>query len=91
MPSQTFAQVNIEGLRSEITDSGVVGTVGVDLSLRTGNVELVKLGLDARVDHVTSKSSTLFLVSGDLGFLGGERFTNDGLLEQLPGLPSNAR
>ena len=44
------AQVNIEALRPQRSDSGVVGTVGTELSLRTGNVSLVELGVDGRID-----------------------------------------
>jgi len=73
-------QVNIEALRSTSSDSGLAGTLGINLALRTGNVELVELGIDGRVDYGTAKSSTLFLWRGELGFVGGDRFTNDGLL-----------
>ncbi len=78
--SPVQGQVNIEALRTEDSDSGLVGMVGVDLLLRTGNVDLVKLDVDARADHLTPRSSTLLLVNADLGFLSGDRFTNDGLL-----------
>jgi hypothetical protein len=73
-------QVNIEALRTESADSGLAGMVGIYLTLRTGNVDLVELDVDVRADLLTSSSSTLFLINGDFGFLSGDRFTNDGLL-----------
>lgn len=80
-------QVNIEALRSEKADSGLAGALGLNLSLRTGNVDLLELGVDGRIDYVTTNSLTLFLWNGDLGFIGGNRFTNDGLLHLRHGRP----
>ena len=75
-----YGQVNIEALRSERVDSGIVGSLEVNLSLRTGNVEFVRLGINARVDRATASSFSLFLLNGDVGLVTGDRFTNDGLL-----------
>lgn len=73
-------QVNIESLRPERTDSGLTGTVGANLVVRTGNVELLELGINGRVEYLRSNSRTLLLWDGELGFLSGDRFSNDGLL-----------
>ncbi len=60
--------------------------IGVDLALRTGNVELLALGIDGRVEQARGNSQTLLLWNGELGFLGGDRFSNDGLLHLRHGL-----
>jgi len=38
------SQVNIEALRATATDTGFSGVVGLNLVLRTGNIELLQLG-----------------------------------------------
>ena len=84
--TQLAGQVNIEALRTEHTDSGFVGSMGADLTLRTGNVELIKLKANARLEHIGESATWLLLTQGDLGFVGGERFSNDGLLHIRHGM-----
>lgn len=74
------SQVNIEALRSAATDTGFSGTVGLNLVLRTGNVELLQLDVDGRVDYTTSHSTTFLLGRGGIGLLGSDRFSNAGLI-----------
>ena len=74
------AQVNVEALRSDDPPLGYSGTFGGDLALRTGNVELVQLGLNARLYNVTESVTRLIVGNGGLGFLGGSRFASSGLL-----------
>jgi hypothetical protein len=74
------AQVNIEALRRDTVGPGLSGTLGTDLSVRTGNVQLVELGVHGRADLVRGRTSTFLVGGGSLGFLGGSQFTSDGLL-----------
>ena len=44
------AQVNTERLRRTDLDRGLAGQIGLDLTVRAGNVELVLVAPSARVD-----------------------------------------
>jgi hypothetical protein len=79
-PLPVSAQVNVEALRQEDPPLGYSGTFGGDLTLRTGNVELVQLGLNARLYRVTESSRRLIVGNGGLGLQGGTRFASSGLL-----------
>ena len=74
------AQVNIEALRRDTVGPGLSGTFGTDFSVRTGNVQLVELGVHGRADLVRGRTATFLVGGGSLGFLGGSQFTSDGLL-----------
>jgi len=80
LPLPVSAQVNVEALRQEDPPLGYSGTFGGDLTLRTGNVELVQLGLNARLYRVTESSTRLIVGNGGLGLQGGTRFASSGLL-----------
>lgn len=79
-PLPMSAQVNVEALRSDDPPLGYSGTFGGDLTLRTGNVDLVQFGLNARLYNVTESVTRLIVGNGGLGFLGGSRFASSGLL-----------
>ncbi len=79
-PLPVSAQVNVEALRQEDPPLGYSGTFGGDLTLRTGNVELVQLGLNARLYRVTESATRLIVGNGGLGLQGGTRFASSGLL-----------
>ena len=49
LPFPVSAQVNVEALRQDDPPLGYSGTFGGDLTVRTGNVELVQIALNARV------------------------------------------
>jgi len=74
------AQVNVEALRQDDPPLGRSGTFGGDLTLRTGNVDLVQLNLNARLYRVTESVRTLMVGNGGLGLQGGTRFASSGLL-----------
>ena len=74
------AQVNVEALRSDDPPLGNSGTVGGDVTLRTGNVDLLQLGLNIRLYQVTESVTTLIVGNGGLGLLSGSRFRSSGLL-----------
>ena len=65
LPFPVSAQVNVEALRSDNPPLGYSGTFGGDLSLRTGNVDLVQLGLNARLYRVTESITRLIVGNGD--------------------------
>lgn len=83
------AQVNIERLRPGEA-VGLGASLSADVTLRTGNVELVQLGLGGRVDYVRDRARAFLVSSGDLGWQGGERFSNEALAH-LRGIYTPAR
>ncbi len=80
LPLPMSAQVNVEALRQDDPPLGYSGTLGADLTLRTGNVDLIQFGLDARLYRVTESMTRLIVGNGGLGLLGGSRFASSGLL-----------
>ncbi len=54
--------------------------LSVDLALRAGNVDLLQLSVNGRIDRVGGRSASFLVGSGDLGLQGGNRFTNAGLV-----------
>ena len=80
LPLSVSAQVNVEALRQEDPPLGYSGAFGGDLTLRTGNVELVQVDLNARLYMVKESVTTLMVGNGGLGLQGGSRFASSGLL-----------
>lgn len=74
------AQVNIEALRRDNPPLGTTGSIGTDLSIRTGNVDFVAVDLRARVDRVTESYADLLVGNGGIGFLRSSRFSSSGLV-----------
>ena len=64
LPLPVSAQVNVEALRQEDPPLGYSGAFGGDLTLRTGNVELVQVDLNARLYMVTESVTTLMVGNG---------------------------
>lgn len=79
LPFPTSAQVNVEALRQDDPPLGSSGTFGGDLTLRTGNVDLVQVGLNARLYRVTESVTRLIVGNGGVGLLSGNRFASSGL------------
>ena len=79
-PFPVSAQVNVEALRQDDPPLGYSGTFGGDLTVRTGNVELVQIALNARVYRATESVTRLMVGNGGLGLQGGGRFASSGLL-----------
>ncbi len=79
-PSEGRAQVNIEALSVTSPPLGRSGSIGGDLSLRSGNVDFVALDLRARMYEVTPTEIRLLVGSGGLGFLDRSRFSSSGLV-----------
>ena len=69
----------MEKLRRLDDGKDLSGALEFDLSVRTGNVETLDVGVGGRVDHVGDTATTLFVSDGDLGWQGGRRYSNQGL------------
>ena len=80
LPFPVSAQVNVEALRRDDSPLGYSGAFGGDVTLRTGNVDLIQLGLNGRLYRVTESATSLIVGNGGLGLLGGSRFASSGLL-----------
>lgn len=74
------AQVNIESLRPAGAQRPLSGSAAMDLSVRTGNTQLVQLTLGVRMDLARGPARTLLVGHGDIGLQGGSRFANAGLV-----------
>jgi hypothetical protein len=72
--------VNIERLRRSADEPGITGMAGVNLTARTGNVELVLLNVEGRVDYTASRWLGFVVGNTDVGWQGGRRFSNAALL-----------
>lgn len=79
LPSLLAGQINVEALRRDDPPVGYSGTLGGDLTVRTGNVDFVQIGLEARLYQVTERVTTLMVADGGLGFLRSSRFASSGL------------
>ena len=79
-PLKTNAQVDIEALHTEDSPIGYSGSIGSNLTVRTGNVDFIQVGLNARLFHVNDLVTTLVIGNGGLGLLGKSRFASSGLL-----------
>ena len=73
------AQVNIEDLRANSSSPGFRGRLELDLSARTGNTETQELGMSGRLDHMGLSTRTFVVGRVELGWEGGERFSNEAL------------
>ena len=71
------AQVNIENYRSK---QGITGGASFSLSSDLGNVDVVNSDGAGHITINTTTSVFLGVFKGDVGFLGGERFANSGVL-----------
>jgi hypothetical protein len=80
LPGLLRAQVNIERLRRTAAGTGLSGSTGAHLTARTGNVQLVLLTLNGRVDYVRPHWLAFAVGNTDVGWQGGRRFSNTGLL-----------
>jgi hypothetical protein len=79
-PASTSAQVNIERFRRGDTPPGMSGFVGMDLSARTGNVEIVEFEPNGAVTYTGARLTTMLIGSANFGWQGRESFSNEALL-----------
>jgi hypothetical protein len=78
-PHPASAQVNVEKLRRLDEGKDLSAALELDMSVRTGNVETLEVGLGGRMDYEGDVASTLFVGKADLGWQGGRRYSNQGL------------
>ena len=71
------AQVNIETYRGK---RGVTGAARLALSSDVGNIDVVKGEGSGHITVNTARGVLLGVCKGGVGFLGGERFANSGVL-----------
>ena len=83
-----WAQVNIEHYRGK---EGVTGGVRFSLHSNIGNVDVVKSDGAGNVTVNTQTGTYLTIFKGGIGFLGGKRFANSGVLHMRYTHTSNAR
>ncbi|NKB71967.1 MAG: DUF481 domain-containing protein [Candidatus Latescibacteria bacterium] len=73
-----LGQIDIESMRQDGA-RGFFGSVEVDLTLRAGNVELFEFGPELSINYGRAKDTFIFIGSGDAGWEGNERFSNEAL------------
>ena len=78
LASPLWAQVDIESLRRD-DQAGFFGSVAIDLTLRAGNVELFECGPELSLSYGRAEDTFIFIGSGDAGWEGKERFSNEAL------------
>ena len=83
-----WAQVNIEHYRGK---EGVTGGARLSLHSNIGNVDVVKSDGAGNVTVNTQTGTYLTIFKGGIGFLGGKRFANSGVLHMRYTHTSNAR
>ncbi len=74
------AQVNIETQRPEDDQLGLSGSIELDLSRDSGNVDAVAVSIDSRTDVVRRRSRTFVLLQLDQAWEGGEQYLDEGLV-----------
>ena len=72
------AQVDIESIRRD-GKAGLTGSIELDLTVRSGNVDLFEVGPGILLSYVDSVYAILLVASGDVGWEGNERFSNEAL------------
>lgn len=73
------AQVNIERLRGGEATEGFANSLGLDFSIRYGNVDIQRVGVETRTDYVRGAHTALLLIQGRFGWNDGEQFSDEGL------------
>lgn len=74
------AQVNIEKFRRKQMEEGYSGFIELDLTHKTGNVELTELEVEGRLDRRSKRSHSFLIIETGYGWQGGRRFSNEGLV-----------
>lgn len=88
MAPPLLAQVNIEHYRGK---EGVTGGARLSLQSDIGNVDVVKSDGAGNVTVNTATGTYLAVFKGGIGFLGGKRFANSGVLHLRYTHAQNAR
>jgi len=78
--NHSYSQVNIEKFRESTYERGFSGNVGIDLSSRTGNVDVKEVTIESRSDYIWKEMNTFLVVRGEYGWQGGKQYSNEGLI-----------
>lgn len=78
-PNHIYSQVNIEKFRKSTNKHGFSGNVGIDLSSRTGNVDVKEIIIESRSDYIWKEMNTFLVIRGDYGWQGGKQYSNEAL------------
>ena len=79
-PSYISAQVNIEKFRKELYPRGFSGYIELDLSSRTGNVDLTEITIENRNDYMWKDINSFLISRGDYGWQDGKQYSNEALI-----------
>ncbi|MFC1528552.1 DUF481 domain-containing protein [Candidatus Latescibacterota bacterium] len=77
--SHVGAQVNIEKFRKAGDDERYSGYVELDFSSRTGNVDIKSIAIECRSNYRWRAMDTFMIVTGNYGWQGGKRYSNEAL------------
>lgn len=77
-PTGGWSQIDIESRRQD-GSKGKSGEIDLDLTARSGNVDLFELGAGISLSFSQGRSALIMVASGDIGWEGGERFSNEAL------------
>ncbi|MFC1557790.1 DUF481 domain-containing protein [candidate division KSB1 bacterium] len=78
--SHTYAQVNIEKFRDKEKKKDFSGYVELDLSSRTGNVDITKINFENLNNYIWKSMNTFLVIRSALGWEDGEQYINEGLI-----------
>jgi hypothetical protein len=85
LPGFAAGQVEIEALSRDDPPLGLSGSLGGDVTARTGNVDFIALDVRARMYRVSDTRTRLLQGNGGIGFLDRDRFASSGLLHYRVG------
>ena len=74
-----FAQVNIERFRAGEDSTGFSGYIEIELSSRTGNVDITEIDIENQNNYLWKDMNTLFVIRSNFGWEEGKRFSNEAL------------
>ncbi|MFC1555663.1 DUF481 domain-containing protein [candidate division KSB1 bacterium] len=74
------AQVNIEKFRHDAQEERYSAEWEFNISSKTGNVDLTKIGFDLQNNLNWDNSKTLIILLGDYGWQGGRQYSNEALI-----------
>jgi hypothetical protein len=75
-PAASWSQIDIESRRQD-GGAGLAGGIEIDLTARSGNVDLFEVGSGLSLSYGRDRNTLILVASGDIGWEGGERFSNE--------------
>ncbi|MEE2752802.1 MAG: DUF481 domain-containing protein [Candidatus Latescibacterota bacterium] len=77
-PTIGWSQIDIESRRQD-GSTGLTCKIDLDLTARSGNVDLFEFGAGISLSFSQGRNTLILVASGDIGWEGGERFSNEAL------------